>query len=91
MIISVRISGFEDPELAHIMDAAQKAGWVALEELGIPHTRTKGPGAPSFSILHTCVSVYPSIIGCFGRAGGSGVATGCSFQNVGPTLKRERN
>jgi hypothetical protein len=58
MIISVRISGFEDPELAHIMDGAQKVGWLGWLWKSGNHTRNKGRCAPSFSILHTCIILY---------------------------------
>ena len=91
MIIPVRISGFEDPELAHIMDGAQKVGWGGFGRAGItPGIKVVVHHHSQYYILvSSCIIVYPSIVCymcCFWRAGKSGVATRCSYQNVGQTL-----
>ena len=96
MIISVRISGFEDPELAHIMDGAQKVGWGGFGRAGItPGIKVVVHHHSQYYILvSSCIIVYPSIVCymcCFWRAGKSGVATRCSCQNIGKTLKAAWN
>ena len=64
MIISVRISGFEDPELAHIMDGAQKVGWGGFGRAGItPGIKVVVHHHSQYYILvSSCIIVYPSIV-----------------------------